>query len=242
MTTSVKGLDQRKSALTAGISLIIMAVAAFFAYGYIHGSLVIEGDASATFNNIASSTTLFEAEILSWLIILVLDIVVAWAFYIFLKPINTGLSLLAAWLRLIYSAILGVALMSLILVLLLTSGADYLSGFPGDQLPALVMMFLNAFDSIWSMGLIIFGGHLLVVGYLAWQSGSVPKIISLLIVLASVGYMVIHLCNLLFSQYDGLIKVLEAVFNIPMIAGELGFGIWLLIRGGKSSPKGNTSA
>ena len=70
-----------------------MALAAFFAYGFVHGSLVVQGDASATFHNIKSSNMLFKAEIFSWVIILITDIVVAWAFYIFLKPINKSLTL-----------------------------------------------------------------------------------------------------------------------------------------------------
>jgi hypothetical protein len=234
MTNSVKERSyQRKSALTAGISLIIMALAAFFSYGFVHGSLVVQGDASATFNNIMSSNMLFKAEIFGWIIILITDIVVAWAFYIFLEPINKSLSLLGAWLRLTYAAILGIAIMNLIFVLLLSKGTDYLSSFKTDQLQALTMLFFEAFESIWSIGLIIFGGHLLIVGYLAFKSDSIPKVISILLSLASIGYIVIHLCKTFLPQYDGVISILNIVFTVPMIAGELGFGIWLLFRGGK---------
>lgn len=62
MTTLVKEQSyQRKSALIAGTSLIIMALAAFFSYGFVHRSLVVQGDASATFHKIKSSTMLFKA-------------------------------------------------------------------------------------------------------------------------------------------------------------------------------------
>lgn len=223
---------QRKVALTAGTSLIIMALAAFFSYGFVHGSLVVQGDAGATFNNITSSKMLFKAEIFGWIIILICDIVVAWAFYIFLEPINKSLSLLGAWLRLTYTAILGIAIMNLIFVLLLSKGTDYLSLFKIDQLQALTMLFFEAFESIWSIGLIIFGGHLLIVGYVAFKSDSIPKVISILLLLASIGYMAIHLCKTFLPEYDGVISILNIVFMVPMIAGELGFGIWLLLRGG----------
>jgi hypothetical protein len=53
--------------------------------------------------------------------------VVAWALYIFLKPINNNLSLLGAWLRLTYATILGIAILNLIFVLLLSKNTDYLS-------------------------------------------------------------------------------------------------------------------
>jgi len=77
MTSSAQELSyQRKSALAAGIALIVMALAAFFSYGYVHSSMVVQGDASATYNNIMSSNMLFKAGILGWLIILISDIVV----------------------------------------------------------------------------------------------------------------------------------------------------------------------
>ncbi|WCN36253.1 DUF4386 domain-containing protein [Aneurinibacillus uraniidurans] len=238
MTTLVKERSlQRKVALTAGISLLIMTLAAFFSYGFVHGSLVVKGDASATFHNIMSSNMLFKAEIFGWVIILISDIVVAWAFYIFLKPINKSLSLLGAWLRLTYATILGIAILNLIFVLLLSTSTNYLSLFKIDQLQAHMMLFLEAFESIWSIGLIIFGGHLMIVGYLAFKSDSIPKVISILLLLASIGYISIHLFNIFLPQYGGVLSTLTFVFSVPMIAGELSFGIWLLFKGGKV-PKG----
>lgn len=232
MTTVKERPNQRKSALTAGISLIIMTVASLFSYGFVHGSLVVEGDASATFYNIVSSNILFKGEIFGWLIIMMTDILVAWAFYLLLEPIHKGLSLLGAWLRLAYSTILGIAILNLIVVLLLTSHTNDSSSFTIEQIQSLVMLFLEAFESIWSIGLIIFGVHLLIVGYVTLQSDSIPKVISILILLGSIGYIVIHLSETFLPQYDGVIAILNVVFIIPMIAGELGFGIWLLLRGG----------
>jgi len=89
---------QRKYALTAGIALMVMTLAALFSYGLVLGSLVVKGDAIATFDNIKSSITLFNIGIIGWLIILIADIVVTWSFYIFLKPLNNRLSLLGGWL------------------------------------------------------------------------------------------------------------------------------------------------
>ncbi|OPA79111.1 hypothetical protein BVG16_08400 [Paenibacillus selenitireducens] len=233
VNTGIQRTDQRKSALIAGISLIIMTLASFFSYGFVHASLVVQGDASATFHHIMSSSTLFKAEILGWVIILTSDIVVAWAFYIFLEPINKSLSLLGAWFRLTYTAILGIAILNLIFVLLLSRHTNDLSSFKIEQTQSLMMLFLEAFESIWSIGLIVFGGHLLIVGYVAIKSNGIPKIISILLVIAGVGYMLNHLCSAFLPQYDGVITVLKFVFTVPMIVGELGFGLWLLFKGGK---------
>jgi len=239
VTTGLQRTDQRITALAAGISLIIMTLASFFSYGYVHASLVVQGDASATWHNIMSSNTLFQAEIFGWVIILISDIVVAWAFYIFLKPIHNSLSLLGAWFRLIYTAILGIAILNLLLVRLLTDQADPVS--ISDQLQAQAMLYLEAFDSIWSIGLITFGGHLLIVGSVALKSNGIPKIISILLLIAGVGYILVHFGKVFLPQYDGVVTVLNYVFTVPMIAGELGFGLWLLIRGGKVSVTARSS-
>lgn len=164
---------------------------------------------------------------------MITDILVTWAFYVLLKPINKSLSLLGAWLRLTYTTILGIAILNLIFVLLLPRHTNYLSSFNIEQIQALIMLFFEAFEFIWSIGLIIFGGHLLIVGYVAFKSDNIPKVISILLLLASIGYIVIHLGKTFFPQYEGVISILNLVFTVPMIIGELGFGIWLLFKGGK---------
>lgn len=209
----------------------MMAIAAGFSYGYVHGSLVVPGEISTTYENIASSILLFKAEIVGWIVILILDIIVAWSFYIFLKPVNQELALLASWLRLTYAAILGIAILNLVFVLLLSNNASVT-----DQLQANVTLYLEAFEVIWSVGLIVFGLHLLVVGWIAFQSSSIPKIISSLLVIAAIGYMVIHLGKTLLIEQN-IIATMEIIFNIPMIVGELGFGLWLLFKGGKVTIK-----
>ncbi|MFJ6267122.1 DUF4386 domain-containing protein [Lysinibacillus xylanilyticus] len=226
--------NRRKSALIGGMALIIMALAAFFSYGFVHENLVLQGDATATFNNLKSSNTLFKSEIFGWVTILITDIIVTWAFYSFLEPINRSLALLAAWLRLTYTTILGIAILNLVFVLLLSNGTDNFS-FSIDQPQAHVMLFLKAFETIWAIDLIIFGGHLMVIGYIAFKSSEIPNVISILLLLAALGYIIINVFISLFSQYDEVISILKLIFNVPMIIGELGFGIWLIIRGGKIS-------
>ncbi|PIE93348.1 DUF4386 domain-containing protein [Bacillus fungorum] len=220
-------MTERKYALFAGSSLLVMAFIAFFSYGFVHGTLVVQENANTTFHNIQTSNSLFKAEIFGWIIIFITDIVAAWALYFFLKPIHTSLSLLATLLRLMYTAILGIAIFNLILVLLLSK-----STIANPE--AYTMLFLNAFAYIWSVGLIIFGLHLFVLGYIAFLSKHIPKCISLLLFIASIGYIVIHVMNTMFSQYDTVISIIQALFQLPMIAGELSLAIWLLLKGGKS--------
>ncbi|MBS9801546.1 DUF4386 domain-containing protein [Bacillus toyonensis] len=221
-------MTERKYPLFAGTSLLVMAFIAFFSYGFVHGNLVVQGDASATLHNIQTSNALFKAEIFGWIIIFITDILAAWALYFFLKPIHASISLLAAWLRLMYTAILGVAIFNLILALLLSKNTI-------ANPEAYTMLFLNAFEYIWSVGLIIFGLHLFALGYVVFLSKQIPKFISILLSIAAIGYMLIHVMNTMFPQYDTMISIIQVLFQLPMIAGELGLAIWLLLKGGKPS-------
>lgn len=117
--------------------------------------------------------------------------------------------------------------MNLLVVSLLSGNTEI------NQPHALIMLFLQAFESIWSVGLIVFGFHLMIVGYVTFKSESIPRIISILVVFASAGYIIIHSLTLLLSQNDTVLSILNILFTVPMIAGELGLGIWLLVKGGK---------
>lgn len=227
--------EQRQAALAAGTALFAMAPAAFFSLGYVLERLVAEGNAGVAFANLVSSPLLFKAGILGWLFVLISDIVVSCALYMFLKPIHPLLSLLGTSLRLLYTAILAMAVANLLPASLLASDLPAISGLPIDQRQALAMLHLEAFDSIWSLGLILFGGHLLVVGCLAWRSDRIPRIVSFLLLLASLGYVIVHLGYTLFPGDGGMTALLEKLFMLPMTVGELGFGLWLLFRGGKAA-------
>lgn len=102
-----------------------------------------------------------------------------------------------------------------------------------EQLQAQVMLFLEAFDDFWSIGLLIFGLHIFLLGYLVLRSGYVPKTLGVLLIIASVGYLTIHSAKLLFPGYENYITIIEWIFILPMVVGELGLALWLLIKGVK---------
>ncbi|KGP91754.1 hypothetical protein N780_15280 [Pontibacillus chungwhensis BH030062] len=84
---------QQHAAVISGVAFILMTVAAMFAQGYVHSSLVIEGDVTTTFKDIQASQSLFRLEMLGWLIIIIADVIVAWGFHMFLKPFHSSYAL-----------------------------------------------------------------------------------------------------------------------------------------------------
>jgi hypothetical protein len=226
-------ITQRKAAITAGIAMLIVAVSAMFAVGAVQNRLVDWGNAAATTNNILESIGLFRAGIFSWLITLTADIVTAWALYIFLKQVDNSLALLSAWFRVAYAIILGTAVMNFVLVTLLLGGDKIFSSIQNSQLQIQVMLSLNAFRKMWSFGLIIFGIHLFITSFLVVKLKFIPKVLGILLFLASISYVFIHIMHLFLPQYDNITAVAETILSLPMAVGELGLGVWLLIKGGK---------
>lgn len=218
-TDRFTGISLRTAAIIAGVGLLLMAILSPIAYLNTFQSLVNFDDASLTAQNVLNSTGAFRTCILLLFTVAILDIVVAWGLYILLIPVNKNLSALAAWLRVIYAGIFIFAISKLYVALQVIS-AD------GTQ----AMSFLKAFQSIWDMGLILFGFHLLILGYLVFKSGYVPKWLGAFLVLAAVGYIV-----------DGVGKTLSPDYNLNIaqftFAGEVLLIFWLLWKGIKGFDK-----
>ncbi len=229
---NINNINLRKAAIISGAAILIMTIAAVLATDLTIGSLVVTDNAATTTNNIIASEMLFRIGVFSWLIILICDVLAAWGLYVFLKPVNKDLSLLMAWLRLVYVAILGIALLNYIKVLLLISSDNFISALGTEQFQSQVMLLVEAFDNMWSFGLIVFGLHIFLLGYLALKSGYIPKIFGILLIIAFVGYVITNLGNLFIHAYSDYKIIVGYIFIIPMLS-EVALGLWLLIKGGK---------
>jgi len=100
-----------------------------------------------------------------------------------------------------------------------------------------VMMLLEAFDASWGIALIVFGVHILLVGWLSWKSGYIPGIFGVLMMLSCFGYVFDNTAGLLAPDMGAARTVVMWIFIVPMVAGEVGLGLWLLIRGFRIRPR-----
>lgn len=226
-TARITNKHHRQVALVAGFSLILMIISIMVAEVVAMADIIVDGNAAVTVNNIINNQSQYRFGIVAYLSVVILDLVVAWAFYEFLKPAKSGLSLLAAWSRLVYAIIFGIALTNVYSVLQLLGDAGYLSAFETPEIQAQVMLSLNAFRDTWDVGYIFFGIHLFLLGIVAVRSGFIPKIVGIILVLAGISYLVDYLSWMLFPDL-GL--GVSSIFGW----GELIFMVWLLIWGGKT--------
>lgn len=234
MNSRITEVSPRQAALVAGVGYLVIFVLAIFANFFVVEGLVKPGNSAATVANITGSEGLFRSGLVAFAVVFVVDVVVAWALYILFRAVGRDLSLLTAWFRLVYTVFLGVALIGFFLVLQLVSGAEYLMAFESGQLDAQVMLFLDMFNFGWLIGLVCFGVHLVLLGYLILKSAFAPRVLGILLMLAGAAYVLDTFAHALFANYESYATVFLLIVALPSVAGELAFTIWLLWRGGKT--------
>lgn len=222
--------SKRKQALVAGISLIVMAVAAMFAYGYVFPLVEVEGDPAATWDGLTNNKTLFFTGLGGWLIIFITDLLVTVSLFYFFRETRKSLSLATAVIRFAYTLILGIALVRLFSLIPVLNQPDINTMQAGSQ----SLEAFGSFRTIWSLGLIIFGLHLLGLGYLSILNVRIPNIFSYLLLFAGLGYLVVHISGAVPSVPTETVDLMESILMLPMALGEILLAAWLLIKGGKS--------
>lgn len=216
----------QKTARAAGILILIMVVIAPFSMIYVPSTLIVPGDATTTANQMMASTSLFRLAIASDSIVFLIEIVLCALLYSLLKPVNKTLALVAAFARLAMTIIQGINLLNHFIALLLLSGAGYLTVFEPGQLHMLVLLFLNVHQDVVLIWGLAFGLHLLVLGYLVYKSGYLPRMVGVLLIIAALCYFTQSFGNILFPQYAALFTMIGFLST-----AEIALPLWLLIKG-----------
>lgn len=213
-----------RAARLAGLSYIVMFGLAIFANFVVREGLIEPGDPIATVENVTESIGLFRLGLLAFLAIFVLDVVIAWALHVVFREVNHDLSLAAAWFRLVYTVLLGVSLVSFFDVIQAVTG----DGSRGaDQVAGQVMAAMESFESMWLIGLVAFGVHLVLLGALIARSGLAARALGFILVAAGAAYVVDTVAHAVLSDYEAVSGLLLAAVAIPAMIGEGWLGLWL---------------
>lgn len=212
--------------LAAGIGYLIIFVTGIYANFFVLETLVIPDDPSGTWQQITSRSQLFRLGLVSFLIMVIFDTFLTWALYYILRPGQESLSQLAGWLRLINCALFAVALVHLFQVTGWLNSDDV-------AVAASAMDAIELFNTTWLVGLIFFGLHLLILGYLIWNSVRFPSWIGGLLFIAGLGYLTDSFARFLMTNYSDFQDQFTMAVVIPGVVGEMALTVWLLIRGGR---------
>jgi hypothetical protein len=225
---------ERKQGITAGISLVIMAIVAGFSYGYAHSDLVAES-AEITMQNLLAQKLLFYAELGGWSIIFITDLIVAIALYFYFRSTSKPIAGITALIRIVYSLMLGVAILQLFKIIPSLASNNSVAA---SVIASEILLHIQRFEKLWSTGLIIFGFHLIGLGYLALKSKLVHRLLTYLLFLGGASYVFIHLSRQLSLFHSHIINSAENILAAPMALAEILLAFWLIYSGSrKSSPK-----
>jgi len=201
MKISIANLSISNAAMVVGIAFITSIIIVTIVDDFLLTNFVVPGDTEALARDIESNGKLFGFAVVGYLLVLVLDSIIGLALYVVLKPFNKNLALLTATLRLLYAGILVSGLFALVLHVVDVYG----------------------YATIKLFGYVFFALHLFVLGYSVFKSGYIPKILGVLLIIASFTYIV-------FFVDLHLSEVIGVIIMLTMAIAELSLSIWLIAK------------
>jgi hypothetical protein len=188
--------------------------------------MIAEGDSMAT----AANISLFQLAIVGETLVFLVEIVVVVLLYRLFESVNKTLSLIAAAARFAMTVIQGVNVVFYLLVLEVLTNSDYVSAFGAEQTALLSSLFLQGHQfGVYVWG-IFFGLHLIFLGLVVYKSGFLPKILGVLLMAGSLGYLAESYCHFLLPENSVIFAIVLPLLIVSAL-GELVFGLWLLIKG-----------
>lgn len=238
MTNSSTEAAQARAGRLAGAMFLFVNAAGVFAEVFVRGSL-LSGDAAMVAQNIIDSERLFRLGIVSDLVMYAGGLVLIWALYVLLVPVNRDLALLAALLRVVETAVGVAAVLGSLIAVQLLGGAEYLSAFAPGELHALSRLARNVFSFGQDVGFVFLGLGSALFAYLLLTSRFVPRVLAGWGVFAS---LLLTVYNLVIVVFPAAVDTLMYVAIAPMGLYEISIGFWLLLKGPdlRASPAGST--
>jgi hypothetical protein len=197
---------------------------------YIPSVLFVQGNATATANNIAAHEWLFRLGIVGDLLTGTFCIFVTLALYRLLKEVDKNLAALMVILgSLMVAPIYFLNTLNDAAAMLLVRGEDFLSVFDKAQRDALAMLFLRLHHHGVVANEIFWGLWLFPLAVLVYRSGFLPRFLGVWLIINGFAYLIASFTGLLLPQYENMISN----FAFPAFLGELVFMLWLVIKGAK---------
>jgi hypothetical protein len=222
-----------------GLLYVLVSIPGAFGLAYVPSKIIVDGNPTATVNNIAASETLFRLGIAANLISQALFILVALALYELLKGVNQRRAALMMTLIVVSIPVAFLNELNAIGSLVLVHGTGFLSVFEKPQRDALAMLFVTLHGYGFDVAAIFWGLWLFPLGLLVYRSGFFPRILGVLLIAHCFAYLVNSLTSVVLPQHEDLVTRWMRPFQF----GEPLFMFWLLIMGANPKPSaGRASA
>jgi len=211
-----------------GVLYLIIIVAGLFGEAFVRDGLIVSGDATATAANIRISELPWRVGIAGNLIHLACAVALTLIFFVLLRPVSRNLALLAAFFDLVSITIEASSKQHLVAALFPLGKAGYLKAFEPEQLDALAYLSIKSHAYEFGISLIFFGCACLVIGYLIFRSGYLPRFLGVLMQIAGLSYLTNSFALVLAPKIADL---LFPVVLVPAFIGEASLCLWLITKG-----------
>lgn len=211
----------------AGVLYLIIIVFGVFGEAFVRSGLIVPNDAAATAGNIMASEGLFRAGFLADSIMFMSDVAVAVLLYLLLRPVNRTVALIAMFFRLTQTAVIALNLLNYYAAVMLLTGAGYASAFEPAQLNSLSYLFLDLHGHGYDLGLLLFGVHCFLLGWLVFASRYLPKVLGVLMIAASATYLIGSYTKFLSPSH---VTAVSPIYVVAFVS-EVALCLWLLVKG-----------
>ena len=224
-------MDARRAQYVArvgGVLYLIIIILGALGEAVVRGSIVVPGNPTTTAANLRSMEWLWRLGVGGEIVLLASATALALILYVLLRPVSRDLALVAVFFNLVCIAIEGVAAVSLAAALLPVTTDAYLGVFTPQQLDVIAMLSIRSHSTGFGIALIFFGVECVVLGYLIFRSGYMPRSIGVLMQVAGVCYVINSFALLLSPALSS--RLFPAIL-IPSLIAELSLALWLLLKG-----------
>ena len=207
-----------------GILLILSIIGGYF--GEIHiPSQFASPDAATTADQLRQNEGLFRLGFAAYLVEAFSDVVLAWLFYILLRPVHRDLALLSAFFGIVSMTLFAVTKMFYFSAPVFLRESGYLAAFPPEQLETLARVFVGLYGNLSGLFMLFYGTAWIIRGYLTFRSGYLPRFLGALMLLAGAGFVVKNITKVLAPSYSSDFLLAPMFLNVLVLA------IWMLAKG-----------
>jgi hypothetical protein len=227
MPAVMSAVSPKRQARIAGALYLVVILAGMFAEVFIRPKIFVSGDAAATARNLSAHAQLYRVGLLTDLLTVVAAVAEGVLVYLLFKPINRILALTSLLIALVSNAGEVVSGLIHLMPLVILHGVHASQALSQGQLEELAQLAMKTHTEFLGITLAIFSFALCIDGYLVYVSTFLPKVIGVLVVLASACYLI----NSVAIMLDLPLGSLDGVILIPSFLGELSLCLWLLVQG-----------
>lgn len=213
-----------KNARYIGFLYLIIAIISPFALMYVP-SLIVGETSTEILQNIVENERLFRFGIVAQTLIFLFEVILLSLLYTVFKEVNPTVSVISMTSRLSMTIVQGVNVIASLTVVGLLSANSIDLGYY-DQAAYSLYKFQEYGTCIWQ---IFFGLHLVALGYLVYKSNYVSKWFGVLLMIASLGYL-INAYGVVLSLDSDIFISIKTTFLFISTIGEVAFLVRLIAK------------